>query len=258
MKKLRLRRIIGILFILLGIYSIIYCFSIMFYGVTFSKFFAVLGVILIAAGLGVIFLYDKISIYKGGFIARIIKGIIILFLISFIIIESFIIYNGSKADSVKVDYLVILGAGLWGDTPSLALRQRLDEGIKFIKDNPDTKVILSGGKGPGETITEAEGMKRYLISKGIDEKLLIKEEKSTSTKENMKFTRELLNQIDVRDKISVKIVTNNFHMFRAKLLGKSNGFIVYGQPAPLYPLLVPAYYIREYLAVIKSLVFDFR
>lgn len=229
----------------------------MFYGVTFSKFFAVLGIMLIVIGLGVVFLYDKISIYKGGFIPRIIKGIIILFLISFIIIESFIIYNGSKTDSAEVDYLVILGAGLWGDTPSLALRQRLDEGVKFIKENPETKVILSGGKGSGETITEAEGMKRYLISKGIDERLLIKEEKSTSTKENMKFTRELLNQIDVRDNISVKIVTNNFHMFRAKLLGKSNGFIVYGQPAPLHPLLVPAYYIREYLAVIKSLVFDF-
>ncbi|ERI94802.1 hypothetical protein HMPREF1982_00727 [Clostridiales bacterium oral taxon 876 str. F0540] len=229
----------------------------MFYGVTFSKFFAVLGAILILVGLGVIFLYDKISIYKNSNAARILKGITALFLVSFIIIEGLIIYNGSKTDSAKVDYLVVLGAGLWGDTPSLALRQRLDESIEFIKDNPDTKIVLSGGKGPGETITEAEGMKRYLISKGIDERLLIKEERSTSTKENMKFTKELLKQADGRDKIRIKIITNNFHMFRAKLLGKNNGFIVYGQPAPLHPLLVPAYYIREYLAVIKSFVFDF-
>lgn len=257
LKKFPLRKLIGVLLILFGIYSIGYCFSIMVYGVTFSKFFAAVGVLLIILGIIVIFIDDKYLMHKPRFIAKLIKFMFVFLLISFIIIESFIVYHGSKNDTVQVDYLVVLGAGLWGETPSLTLRQRLDEGLKFIKENPAVKVVLSGGMGPGETITEAEAMKRYLVDHGVDEKLLIKEDKSTSTKENLKFTRDLLSQIDGRDKLRIKIITSNFHMFRAKLLAKSDGFRAYGQPAPIHPLLVPAYYIREYMAVIKSLVFDF-
>ncbi len=256
-KKFPLRKIIGIALILLGVYSIVYCFSIMVYGVTFSKFFAVVGVFFIISGIIVIFIDEKYLVHKPKFIVRLIKFMFIFLLGSFIIIESLIVYHGSKSDTAKVDYLVVLGAGLWGETPSLTLRQRLDESLKFIKENPSTKVVLSGGMGPGETITEAEAMRRYLVEHGVDEKLLIKEDKSTSTKENLRFTRELLRKIDNRDNIKIKIITTNFHMFRSKLLAKSNGFEVYGQPAPIHPLLIPAYYIREYMAVIKSLIFDF-
>lgn len=257
MRKFPLRKIAGLLFILLGVYSIAYCFSIMTYGVTFSKFFAALGILFIIFGLIVIFIDEKYLVHKPKFIIKLIKAMFIFLLASFIIIESFIVYHGGKKDSAQVDYLVVLGAGLWGETPSLTLRQRLDESLGFIKENPSTKVIVSGGMGPGETITEAEAMRRYLVDKGVDDKLIIKEDKSTSTEENLKFTRNLLKQIDTRENIKIKIVTTNFHMFRSKLLAKSNGFEVYGQPAPIHPLLIPAYYIREYMAVIKSLIFDF-
>lgn len=257
MRKIKLRKISGISFILLGVLSIIYCFCTMAFRVSFSKFFGALGVLFIIVGLVTIFIDEKYLIYKSSFVVKLIKAMIIFIFVSFIVIEGFIVYHGSQNDTAQVDYLVVLGAGLWGDTPSLTLRQRLDESMVFIKKNPNTKVILSGGMGPGETITEAEGMKRYLVEKGVDEKLLIKEDKSTSTKENLKFTRELLKQIDGRDNIKIKIVTNNFHMFRSKLLAKNNGFIAYGQPAPIHPLLVPAYYVREYMAVVKSFIFDF-
>jgi uncharacterized SAM-binding protein YcdF (DUF218 family) len=257
LRKFPLRKIIGILLILLGVYSMVYCFSIMVYGVTFSKFFAAVGVLFIISGIIVIFIDDKYLVHKPKFIVKLIKFMFIFLLGSFIIIEGLIVYHGSKSDSTEVDYLVVLGAGLWGETPSLTLRQRLDESLEFIKKNPDIKVVLSGGMGPGETITEAEAMRRYLVERGVDERQIIKEDKSTSTKENLKFTRELLRKIDNRENLKIKIITTNFHMFRSKLLAKSNGFEVYGQPAPIHPLLVPAYYIREYMAIIKSFVFDF-
>lgn len=258
MKKLTFKNIFGGLLILLGIYCIVYCFSIMIYRVSFSKFFLALGVMLIIIGFIVVFFKDTYLPEKVRFIVNLIKGMFIIFIVSFIAIEGLIIYNGSKTDNAEVDYLVVLGAGLWGDTPSLALQERLDESIKFIRANPNIKVVLSGGQGPGENITEAEGMKRYLVNKGINEKLLIKEDKSTSTKENMQYTKKLLGEIDGRNKIRIKIVTNNFHMFRAKLLAKKTGFTAYGEPSVLYPLLIPTYYTREYLAVIKTLIFDLR
>lgn len=258
MKKLTFKNILGVLFIILGIYSIGYCFSIMIYRVNFSKFFLLLGTVFLITGLIILFFKEIYLPQKLRFILKPIKVLIVLAIGVFIIIEGFIIYNGSKKDTAAVDYLVVLGAGLWGDSPSLALQERLDESIKFIKENPHTKVVLSGGKGPGETITEAEGMRRYLISKGIDDRLLIKEEKSTNTKENMQFTKSLLKEIDGRENLKIKIVTNNFHMFRAKLIARSCGFTAFGQPAELFAPLIPMYYTRECLAVIKTLIFDLR
>jgi uncharacterized SAM-binding protein YcdF (DUF218 family) len=258
MKRLTFKNIFGFFLILLGLYSIIYCFSIMIYRVSFPKFFLVLGFSLIAIGVVIIYLKDNFLPKKLKVIVKLIKVIFILSLMCFIIIEGLIIYNGNKTDTEKVDYLVVLGAGLWGDTPSLALQERLDESLRFIKENPNIKVVLSGGQGEGETITEAEGMRRYLVNKGVDEKLLIKEENSKNTKENMQFTKKLLDNIDGRKDLKIKIVTNNFHMFRAKLIAKSCGFIAYGEPSELFKPLIPLYYSRECLAVIKTLIFDLR
>jgi uncharacterized SAM-binding protein YcdF (DUF218 family) len=257
MKKINAKRVFAYISVFLGLFCIVYYFGIIILSrVSFSKFFLAFGVLLIIIGATTLFMDGRYLPKKVSFMVKIIKIMVIIIVVSFIILESLIVYNGNKTDKASVDYLVILGAGLWGDSPSLALQERLDESLKFIKVNPNVKVILSGGKGPGETITEAEGMRRYLIDHGVSEKQLIKEENSTSTKENMQFTKNLLNNIDGRKHIKIKIVTNNFHMFRAKLLARNSGFIAYGEPSVLYPLLIPAYYTREYLAVIKTLIFD--
>ena len=122
--------------------------------------------------------------------------------------------------------------------------------------NPDVKIVVSGGKGPGESITEAEAMERFLIKHGVAKKQIIKEEKSTSTLENLKFTTEILEGLENKENIEVTIVTNNFHVFRAKFLAQRQGLKVYGYPAPLHPMLVPTCFVREYLAVINSFIFD--
>lgn len=253
-----MRKILGISLIVLGILSILYCFGALSYRVSFGLFFGLFGAVLIAVGFFIRNADEKYLRYAGKLPFKIFISIIVLLLISFIVIESLIIYHGSREDNVKVDYLVVLGAGLWGDVPSLTLKQRLDESLDFIRQNPDTKIVLSGGMGPGETITEAEGMKRYLVGKGVDEKIIIKEEKSTNTKENLKFTRDLLKKSDGRENIKIKIVTSDFHMFRSKLIARNKGFIVFGKPSPTHPMLIPAYYVREFMAVIKTLIFDIK
>ena len=97
------------------------------------------------------------------------------------------------------------------------------------------------------------------MQNGIEAKKIIKEESSTSTKENLIFTKEVLkHEIDTK-KPTVLIVTSEYHMFRAKFLARRNGFIPYGKcaPTPAYPrYLKPLYYFREYFAVIKSFLFD--
>jgi uncharacterized SAM-binding protein YcdF (DUF218 family) len=130
------------------------------------------------------------------------------------------------------------------------------KGMEFLEKYPNTKVIVSGGQGPGEDITEAEAMKRYLISNGISENQIIKEEKSTSTEENLIYSREVIKKLDSRDDMKITLITTNFHMFRSKFLANRFGLDVYSAPSDLHPLLIPNYYVREYLAVINSYLFN--
>jgi len=187
---------------------------------------------------------------------RIIKSIFLIWIISFLLVEMAIILGGSSDESKKVDYALILGAGIDGERLSLTLYDRMNKGLEYLSNNPEAKVIVAGGQGPGEDITEAEAMRKFLVNKGINQSRIIKEDRSTSTMENIKFTKEILKSIDDRETYEIMIITNRFHLFRAKLLAKRNGLIPYGSPSSTRWYLLPKYYIREYFAVIKSLILD--
>ncbi|APM39752.1 YdcF family protein [Clostridium kluyveri] len=187
---------------------------------------------------------------------RIIVIIFILVLASFILVEILILSAIRTDSNVRVDYVIILGAGLKGDQMTLTFRNRMDKGIEFLRENPEVRVIVSGGKGLGETIPEAEAMSKYLIKNGIDASRIIKEEKSTSTMENFKFSRELIQQQGENEKNEIMIVTSDFHMFRAKMIGRRNRFITYGLPSRTWWGILPNSCIREYFAVIKSFFVD--
>jgi uncharacterized SAM-binding protein YcdF (DUF218 family) len=248
----------GISLIFLGILSVIYFIVMNVFGgrISFSEFWCVLGVVLIIIGVlrrsNKENIFNKIpSIYK-----KIIYGVLIVGFIFFISIEMVLIHAGTVYEKGESDYLLILGAGLRGDRMSLSLYQRMVKSLEYIEENPHTKIILSGGQGPDESISEAEAMKRFLVKHGVDENQIIKEDKSTSTYENLKFTREKLDEIDEREDLRLTIITNNFHMYRAKMLAGREGFTAYGMPAPLHYLITPNYYVRESLAIIKSYIFD--
>ncbi|HYE10795.1 MAG TPA: YdcF family protein [Patescibacteria group bacterium] len=192
---------------------------------------------------------------RSRWIKGILKLTMISLIITFVLIESIIIFSVKSEANAEVDYLMILGAGLRGEEISLALRERMEKGVVYLNSNPDAVVIVSGGQGTGEKITEAEAMKKYLLDQGVSEARIIKEETSTSTMENFKNTREILLQDNIENP-RILIVTNDFHMFRSKLLARRNGFIPYGLPSTTPISILPNCYIREYFAVVKSLIFD--
>lgn len=92
----------------------------------------------------------------------------------------------------KLDYIIVLGAGIKGEQVPPLLASRIDKGIEILKKNPKALVIMSGGQGKGEDIPEGEAMARYAINKGIDESKIIIEDKSTNTKENLLFSSKLM------------------------------------------------------------------
>lgn len=84
-----------------------------------------------------------------------------------------------------MDYIIVLGAQVKESGPSVVLRYRLDRAVSYLKENDNTLVIVSGGKGINEPATEASVMKEYLINEGINEERIIIEDKSNTTKENL-------------------------------------------------------------------------
>ena len=179
-----------------------------------------------------------------------------IWLVSFIFIEYTIVVNVSSDVQQKTDFLIILGSGIRWEQVSPTLKERLDEGIRYLKDYPDVPVIVSGGRGFGESLTEAEAMKRYLINGGIDDNRILKEEQSTSTMENFLFTKALLLNKTKKKKLSLMIITNDFHMLRSKMLAQRNGFEAYGISCRTPYQVLLTTYTREYFALIKSYFLD--
>lgn len=223
--------------------------------VAFSSMFCLLGIILFIYG----FIELKFKVNIWGRIPKVLKRtIIVLFSIGmsvFIIIEAVIIYNGHHYDKERPDYLMVLGAGLRGSKISTSLLYRLETAIEYNKLYPDVKIIVSGGQGPDEDISEAKAMKDYLVSQGIDKSLIISEDKSTNTYENFLFTKKILEDETGKDDFKVTVISNDFHMYRAKYLGEQVGFECLGYPAPSHAASSFIFHTREFFGVIKAFVF---
>lgn len=197
----------------------------------------------------------KSNIWK---IEKFIAVLFAIWFVSFVVVLSIMITSSISDKNEASDCVLILGAGLHGKVPSLVLIERLDLALEYIKHNQTVKIIVSGGQGPGESITEAEAMKRYLVEHGIPGENILKEEKSTSTMENFALSKSSFKEAFGHEMKKITIVTSDFHMFRAKLLAGRNGFKAYGISAKTPFYIYPNVFLREYFALFKSIIFDRR
>lgn len=225
--------------------------------IAFSEYFLFAGIVLI----GYYFLEGKIKNNKYLTVAdKIIKISIAFGLIFFIVIEGLII-SFPKRSNEKVDYIVVLGAGLNnGNELSETLKDRLDTALYCLENNSnDSVVVVSGGQGSDELISEAAAMEGYLIENGVDKNKIIKEDKSRNTSENFKFSKEKIEYHSNKDanEVSIKIITTDFHAYRSNMLAKRVGFNnVNVYTCNTVPYLIPVFYARESVAVVKSYLLD--
>ncbi|MDF2686501.1 MAG: hypothetical protein K0S55_1683 [Clostridia bacterium] len=188
------------------------------------------------------------------FLKTLIHISITLFIILFIVVQCFIFNGMRQNDNVSVDYVLVLGAGLSGDKPSLMLQTRLDKAFEYLSENSEAIVILCGGQAEDEVIPEAEAMFNYLISRGANAESLLKETRSSDTDTNISYAAEIIKKaenIEVIDGIDVLIVSNEFHLYRSKLIAEKMGFNAYGLAAPTPDRLFMrfTYHLREFVSV---------
>lgn len=207
------------------------------------------------------FVKDKLEENKISRIGKKIgKVLITIGLICFCIIEIFIIAYPKKSMD-NSDYILVLGAGLKdGDKVTLTLKDRLDATLKCINNyNNNGHIVVSGGQGSDERISEAQAMKNYLVEHGVSEERILMEDKSTNTSENFKFSKKIIEDHSGKsiENIDVKVVTTDFHSFRSSILADKNGYKnidIYSSNTISY--LIPVFYCREAFALVKTVLLD--
>lgn len=180
-------------------------------------------------------------------------GISFLFGLYVLAVSVFMYSAAHDTPPKKAEYLIVLGAKVNGSDMSLSLYNRAEAALRYLQKNPETKVIVTGGKGHGEHITEAEAAARYLLENGIEDNRILKEDKSTSTFENFLFAKEFIPDLHG----DVVIASNDFHLFRARMIAKRLGYMnVHTLAAPTPNVVKIQTYTREYAAVLKSYMWD--
>ena len=191
----------------------------------------------------------------------------------FLSVEAVVFSVGRKAPAENAEYVIVLGAQVRGEVPTLVLNARIKAAAEYLTEHPEAIAVASGGKGSGENISEAEAIRRGLVRLGISEDRILTEDKSTSTAENLRFSAEVIQNYEkvktgrqeetplcgtnaspirfVSD--NTVLVTNDFHVFRAVKLAKNLGYTdVSGLGATEFFAVTIQYYVREFFAITKE------
>ncbi len=261
------------------------------FGTSFAIFWLLIGAFLGAAAFG-IHAYQKypervplwlpvslVTLCASGFMILLVTQILIFGCIP------------AAAES-SLDYVIVLGAKVKPDgSISKTLKLRLDKALEYIKENPDTMLVLSGAKGDAEPCSEAEAMETYLLEQGADAGHLLKEEQSFSTVENLAYSRILIEEREEKllqeqkqkakedrmlrapgeaaDAFSkelqkkeapltvreprIGILSSNFHLCRAELIAKKQNYgTVYGIASEADRVLLVHFALRDGIALFKD------
>jgi len=187
---------------------------------------------------------------------RILAALLIIGFLVFSAAQVQVVRYARRTDDSPVSAVIVLGAGVYGTRPSLSLQVRLEAALDYIADKPDIPVVVSGGQGPGEDISEAQCMADWLIARGVDEARIIREDQSTNTKENLAFSRAKLREAGFDTDGHIAVVSADYHLYRARLYWGSDKMVpVAGcMPDRWWPITVNQF-VREAFGVVYIRVF---
>lgn len=147
------------------------------------------------------------------------------------ITEAVIIYASFGSPGEEVDYVVVLGAKVRQDGPSVSLWDRIYGAAEYLQEHPNTIAILSGGQGADEPMTEAQAMYEELVALGVDPDRLWLEDEATSTWENLQFSLALIEEKTGERPDKLGVLSSEYHLFRASLFTRACHVEFVGIPA---------------------------
>ncbi len=174
----------------------------------------------------------------------------ILLLIAMAITGAYIIRSAHGTKNPDAKYLVVLGAGVNGDVPSLSLQDRIDQAIVYLNEHPDAVAIVSGGQGEGENITEAQCMYQVMVASGIDPERVWMEPNATNTLENIRYSMDVIEEHQGTRPEKIAIVSSEYHLHRAAMFARQ--LDLDAELVPAATSILPLrwnYYLREIFAV---------
>ena len=177
-------------------------------------------------------------------VIKIVSVLLIVLLLALLIPAGVIIGGMDGRGEPGGKTLIVLGTTVNGTEPSPMLKQRLDAALDYLNTYPDAVCIVTGGKGDEVNLSEAQCMYNYLTAAGIDAGRITMEDRATSTVENLRNVRTML------DTNEVDILSSDFHLYRAGLIAKDAEFIPTLIPAKTEPIsLLAPWFLREIFAL---------
>ena len=187
--------------------------------------------------IGILLFYNVCNWTKKRFpkSTRVVKTVFtILLCIGLLVVgvtEALIIHASFGDQDESCEYMVVLGAKVRHDGPSVSLMDRIWAAADYMDAHPDVIAIVSGGKGGDEPMTEAQCMFEELVKLGIDPDRIWIEDKATSTWENLHFALDLIEEKTGQRPEKIGLLSSEYHLFRAKMFAKECGVEAVGIPA---------------------------
>ena len=234
-----------------GVASLVYYLLLLPYlgfSVSFPLFWIALGAVCLALD-GLLRFIGKRSRRAQKRVSAVLAVLIAAALVLFVGVTGQIVSASLSRPAPDADYMLVLGARVKENGPSILLSYRIDRAADYLNENEKTVAILCGGQGSNEPMSEAQAMYDGLVERGIDGARLRMEDKSTSTEENIEFAKAFME----KENPSVVITTTGYHLYRAlntaRALGLEN---VTGNPSECAWITPLNYYTREFFAVMRD------
>ncbi len=204
----------------------------------------------------VLLFWNKFSTFVGhcwekpfGKLLLSVLGIItVVCVIVDVLISVFMIRAANDRPKDENTTVVVLGCQVRDGAPSLMLSRRLKAAYDYLSEHESVNVIVSGGKGEDESISEAQCMMEWLVGNGISPERIFMEDKSVNTEENLSFSKKIIEENGLPADIT--IVTDGFHQLRADILAEKIGMESHNISARTAWYLLPTYWIREWFGIL--------
>lgn len=142
----------------------------------------------------------------------------------------------SSLDQARpAESIVVLGAAQYDGKPSPVLKARLDHGLDLWDQGMARVLIVTGGRGYGDTTSEAAVGRAYALKHGVPDTAILMEKEGRTTRESMLGVAAML---DERGGKTAILVSDPFHMLRLSIIGRRFGLVPYTSPtrtSPIWP-----------------------